>query len=53
MQADIVWNMINNLNQQSVPFSNNNSRTRELPIHGDHAFCVAQPRNVCQPYLQK
>lgn len=53
MDADVVWNMIDNLNNQSVSFSNNNSRPGKLPIDCHHALCVAQSRDICQPYLEK
>ena len=49
MYADIVGNMINHLYHYSVTFSCNNSRPRELSVHGNHALRVAQPRNVSQP----
>ncbi|WVZ03879.1 hypothetical protein V8G54_024685 [Vigna mungo] len=50
--GDIVGNMIDHLNHNSVTFSCSNSRTRELPVHCNHALCVAQPRNISQPYIK-
>jgi len=50
--GDIVGNMIDHLNHNSVTFSCSNSRTRELPVHCNHALYVAQPRNITQPYLE-
>lgn len=53
MDADVVWNMIDHLNYDSVTLSSNNSRPRELPINCHNGLCVAQSCNIFQLYLEK
>lgn len=53
MDGDVVWNMIDHFNYQSVAFSSNNSRPGELPIDCYHTLCVAQSGHVFQPYLKR
>lgn len=53
MDGDVVWNMIDHLNYDSVTLSSNNSRPRKLPINCHNGLCVAQSSNIFQLYLEK
>ena len=52
MNADIVWDMIDDLNDKSVAFSSNNSRTREPAINCYYALRVTQSGHIFKSYLQ-
>ena len=51
MDSDIIWDMINNFDHQSVTFPSNNPRAWEFPIDGYYAFRFTQPCYIMQPYL--
>ena len=53
MNADIVRNMVNYLNDQAVALSGNNKRSRELPINCDNALSEAQAGDCFQLYMQR
>ena len=51
MDADIVGNMINHLDQHTITLSGNNARSRKLPIDSQYGFRLAQSGHILQPYL--
>ena len=48
VDRDIVWNMINDFNEQTIALSSYNPRTRKFPIHCHNALGVAQPCHILQ-----
>ena len=51
MDGDVVWNIIDHLNQKPISLSSNDARARELTIDCHDALGVAQPGDIFQCYL--
>jgi hypothetical protein len=53
MECHIVLDMVNDLDQEPIPFPCYDSRPRDLTIDGNDALCSAQPRHILQLDLYK
>lgn len=53
MQANIVLNIVNHRNNNSITFSSYNFRPRKLAVDCHYALLVAQSREFVHLYLQK
>jgi hypothetical protein len=51
--ANVVWNMISDSDQQTITLPCHNARSRKLPVHSDHAVSVAQSGDVLHGDLQE
>ena len=48
VDGNIVWDMINDFNEQTIPLSSYNPRTGEFSIHSNNALAVAQSCHILQ-----
>lgn len=53
MDTDIIWDVINHLDDDSIAFSSDNPWPRKFAIDSHNALSVAQSGNILQPYLKK
>lgn len=53
MNRDVVLDMINHFNKDTVTFSSYNARSRKLPIYCHNALCMAKSGHILQLDLEK